>query len=315
MAEPTIKMTDEELALVLTPEEMAAIKDSDEDDKAALAALAAIAGDDDEEDDADDEDDSGDESAAASPAAAPAAATPADAAAAPAAQAEAEPDPAPAPAAYRAELPADHAEKKAAAKSRLADLNAKFKDGEIEVSDYEAQRETVDSELDALRRAEIKAEIAEEMNSQSAEAQWASAIKRQFAAAKGQGVDYAADEEKRADLDGFVRSLGANPKNADKSMDWFMSEANKRVLALHDIKPAPAPAAAAPAAPAVDPAKTRKPPVAAVTPSLSNVPGGDGPGDVGGDEFGDLDGLDGLEFEAALARLSESQRSKYLSRV
>jgi hypothetical protein len=324
----------EHLLSTLTDEERAAIE-APEDDQEALARIAAGADDEADDDRPGDEDD--DSSAtpeakapAAAPAEAPAAAPPAPApapaaqapAAAPAASEPAQapaaepaptPAPAPQPAAYRAELPADHAQKMAATKAELTALRDKFKAGDLELDAYEAERERVTEQLDAMRRAEVKAEIAREMTHQTAEAQWANAIQRQFQAAKqadGGGIDYAADEAKRNDLDTFVRALGAKAENADKSMDWFMSEAHKRVLALHDIKPAgKAPATAPSPAPAMP---NRKPPVASVTPSLTNVPGADGAGDVG-DEFGNLDALEGLEYEAAIARLSPSQREKYLA--
>lgn len=301
----------------LTDEERAAIEEADKDELAALAAIAAgntegTGTDGEEDEDADD--------ASAAPAAAPAAAAAPTAAtpASPAAQATAEPPaaaPTPAPApepvastAYRAELPADHAEKKAAAEGALADLTAKFKAGDLEVDEYETQRKAADATLRELERAELKAEIAREMTAQSTEAQWANAIRRQFDASKAAGlVDYDTDEAKRSDLDTFVRALGAKAENADKSMDWFLAEAHKRVLALHDIRPA----AAAPAAKTAAPVPARTPPTAAVVPSLTNVPGGGAADDIGGDEFADIDRLDGLELEAALARMTPAQREKF----
>lgn len=300
-------MDDNEMLDTLTAEERAAIAETDPAKDAALAAIAAgvedgTGGEDDE--DADDSSVDTGKAADPAPAAPEVPASPApEADPAPAA---AKPEPA---SAYRAELPADHADKKAAAQSSLEDLRARFKAGEIEVDEYETQRDAATNELRSLERAEIKAEIAQEMTHQSAEAQWASAIRRQFDAAKTAGVDYDTDEGKRGDLDTFVRALGAKPENADKSMDWFMAEAHKRVLALHDIRPAAAPAAAKTSAP------SRKPPIDAVVPSLTNVPGSNSADDVGNDEFADIDKLDGLELEAALSRLTPAQRDKYVMGV
>jgi ribosomal protein S11 len=317
-------MDDNEMLDTLTDEERAAIAETDPAEDAALAAIAAgvedgTGGEDDE--DADDSSvDAGkadakpaDAAAAPAPAAAASDATPAQAAAAPPAAGAPAPAAKPEPAsAYRAELAADHAEKKTAAQTTLEELRTKFKAGEIEVDEYETQREAATTALRSLERAEIKAEIAQEMTHQSAEAQWASAIRRQFDAAKTAGVDYDTDEDKRADLDTFVRALGAKAENADKSMDWFMAEAHKRVLALHDIRPTAAPA---PAAKAATPAPSRKPPIDAVVPSLTNVPGSNSADDVGNDEFADIDKLDGLELEAALSRLTPAQRDKYVMGV
>jgi hypothetical protein len=289
----------------LTPEERAAMADVDPEEQAALAKIAAGA--------TDDEDDDEDEAPAAAAgeaqgaAAAPAVAPAAEEAPAPVATEK------PAPA-FKATLPDDFEDQKKAAADKLTDLRAKFKAGELDLDEYEAQRATVDEDLRKLERLELKAEIAQDMTAQSAEAQWRAAIDRQFKAAaapEGGGIDYSKDADKAADLDTFVKRLAAVEANADKSMDWFLAEAHKRVLALHDIKPTGKAAAPAPA-PAAAP--NRKPPLAAVKPSLTNVPGADGPGDVG-DEFDRLDALEGLEYEAAIARLSPSQREKYLAGV
>ncbi|WP_259373112.1 hypothetical protein [Roseateles chitinivorans] len=42
------------------------------------------------------------------------------------------------------------------------------------------------------------------------------------------------------------------------------------------------------------------------------MPGGDHPGDTG-DEFAELDSLDGDKLEAKLARMTPDQRSRYLA--
>jgi hypothetical protein len=310
---------DDDLLSTLTPEERAAIEDVDPAEQAALAAVAAGATDPETGTNDGGEDDDADDSsvdAAATLVEGKPAATAAAAAAAPAsaAQAVAQEAPAATPAAmYRAELPADHAEKKTATEQAMADLRTRFKDGDIEVDAYEAEREKLAADIEALRRAELKAEIAQEMTAQTAEAQWASAIRRQFdAAAKPEagGIDYNTDEAKRSDLDTFVRALGAKAENNDKPMDWFLAEAHKRVLALHDIKLAAAPAAAAAPAGAKS---ARQAPTDALVPSLTLVPGAtDNPA---GDEFADLDRLDGLELEAALSRLTPAQRDKYMMGV
>lgn len=315
----------------LTPEERAAMSEEDPQEKEALARIAAGApdGDADGDDDDDDDGDDGEDSASA-PAAAPAtaAATPSPASASGASPAAAAPAPTPAeaeprakPAAYRAELPQDFADKKADVDRRATELRERFKAGEIELDEYEVQRDQIEDERDTLRRLELKAEISQEMNQQTAEQQWFAAIDRQIeAAAKPEngGINYLSDSEKMADLDTFVKTLASRQENQDKPMDWFLAEAHKRVLSLHGITPqkgvaAPTPAAAADAVKAA--VEKRKPPVESAPPSLAHVPGADGPGDMGGDEFADLDKLEGVELEAAISRLSPAQREKYLAGV
>lgn len=310
---------DQAMLDTLTPEERAAISEVDAEEQAALERIASGAAP-----SADDNDDDGDDAAAAGSAAPAAASQAADGAAAQPATAPAAPAVADdaatqgKPVTYKADLPADFADKKADVERRSAELREKFKAGEIELDDYEAQQEQIRQERDGLRTLELKAEISKEMNQQTIEQQWHAAIDRQIAAAakpEHGGIDYRTDTEKMNDLDGFVRQLGARAENADKSMDWFLQEAHRRVLALHGISTQKPPASAPAADPVKDAVSRRTPPVAAVAPSVAHVPGSDGPGDIAGDEFADLDRLEGVELEAALARLSPAQREKYAAGV
>ncbi len=330
----------------LTEEERAAM--ADDPSEAEVAALKALAAEGKEDDD-----DEGEEGApgAAAPAAAPAPATAAapaeapaaEAAAAPAAAAAAAPatppaeivlDPAPRATAYRAELPADFKDRTAKLdtdfKDRTAkldtdskDLATRFKAGEIELEEFQAEQAKLQAERDELTSLRVKAEISQEMQTQSTEQQWRGTVASFFdQVVKAGGIDYRKDEARNHDLDGFVRVLANNPANEDKPMSWFLTEAHKRVQALHGdaaAAPTPAPAAAAaPTAAAAAKAATqaaidkRKPPLEAVPATLADVPGGDGPGDVGS-EFADLDALDGDKLERALASLSPEKRERYLA--
>jgi len=159
-------------------------------------------------------------------------------------------------------------------------------------------------ELDTLR---TKAEIAREMGAQTAEQEWNFTVTNFMRKVKrDEGIDYATDEAKGSDLDAFVRALANNPANADKDYEWFLSEAHKRIKVLHGVvatkKEEPAPKAVT----------TRKPPTDKLPATLAQVPGGDGPGDISGDEFSELDALDGLEYERALASMSKEKRDRYL---
>lgn len=304
---------DPQMLELLTPEERAAIAGEEVDpaDKAALAAIigesekpSVVAGDDDDDEEGEGE---GAAPAAASPAAEPSAAADDQAAQE---QAPAAPAPeAPKATTYKAELPADFQEQVDALKASQDALRQKFKAGDIELDEYEAERDAIAQKQRDLDRLALKAEISSEMTEQTAKDQWQAAINRQFDAAlkpEAGGIDYRKDADKQADLDQFVRSLAAKPENADKPMDWFLAEGHKRVLALHDIR------AAAPTTPAAKTTASRTPPVSAVPASLAQVPGSDGPGDVGG-EFADLDSLEGLELEAAINRMTPAQREKYLA--
>lgn len=146
---------------------------------------------------------------------------------------------------YTADVPSDFKEQQEAIATELTQLRDKFKSGELEVDEYETQRDTLLGKRDDLQKAVIKAEISQEMRQQDAQQAWQSAIERTFdnaAKPDGGGIDYRTDGAKAADLDLFVRRLGEDPANADKDMDWFLTEGHRRVLALHGItKAAPPP--------------------------------------------------------------------------
>jgi hypothetical protein len=314
---------DQDILDTMTPEELAAINDP-EHSEAELEAMRRIA-DDDGDDDGDDDDPSAPpvEGKDAPPAAENKPAAPAAAAttntdpapAKPAASAAVE-EPAMPPSAvtatYDAKLPSDYDDQVKTLATQEADLKAKFKSGEIDFDEFELQRGELLTRRDELNQARIKAEISQEMTQQTAQNQWKSTVDRfvMSAAKEEGGIDYRKDLSKQADLDQFVRVLASRDENSDKPMDWFLTEAHKRVKALHgvaDVAPAPKadPAAAAKAA-----NEGRKPPVAAMPATLAQVPGGDGPGDVAG-EFADIDALEGDALESAIAKMTPAQREKW----
>ncbi len=312
-------LTDAELA-TLTPEEREAIQDSEytETELAAMRKLADDAsgdgpGDDDDDDEGDDEGDDNDEVAAAAIAEAKAPAADAEPAAEPAAAA----GPSAEPAAtgdtfvprYDAALPADFDAQVKTLTDEQAALKTKFQAGELDFDEYEVQRDELVAKREALTIARAKAEISAEMTAQTQAQRWQAAVVS-FAArtAADGGFDYRKDAAKARDLDTFVRALAADEANADQPHEWFLTEAHRRVMALHGGAPAPKPEPSGATAPAAKP--SRRPPLAAVPPSLANVPGGEGPGDVTG-EFADIDALDGTDLESAIARMTPAQRERY----
>jgi hypothetical protein len=309
---------DADALATLTPEEREAIESNDMTPE-ELAAMQRIAGDDDDDDDDDDDGASSEAAPVEGKGAAAEAAEAPQATDAPSAQADAADATAPAPARqsttrYEAPLPADYDTKVQELAEREAELKRKFRSGEMEFDDFETQRAELLTERESLTIARTKAEISQEMTAQSAQQAWQNTVESFMdKAAKDGTIDYRKDGEKLEDLDQFVKTLAAKATNADKPMEWFLQEAHRRVQALHGMTTpaptaAPAPAAAANAKPA---ATRRTPPVDAVPPTLANVPGGDGPGDVDG-EFSDVLSLDGMEYETAIARMSAAQRERFL---
>lgn len=209
---------------------------------------------------------------------------------------------------YQAQLPENYEQQVADLKTREVELRQKFKDGDIDLEEFDTQREAISAERDTLSRAALKAEISQEMTQQQAQANWTFQVQSLFATAKAAGVDYSANTALQSDLDLFVKRLAADDANADKPAEWFLTEGHKRVVALHGLAttaPAPTPKEESKPAPA-----SRKAPIDAAPKTLAQVPGGDGPGDVGG-EFAHLDALGGDDLENAIARMTPTQREKY----
>ena len=303
---------DEHHASTLSDEELAAIRGDDlSDEERDLLQSVAGDGDDGDGDDGDEpaDEDSDDDGDGATDDDQDGDADPATVAAADAGSASAQP-PASArqsPASYEAAgLPADFQEQIAATHTAQSDLLQKFQDGELEVSEYVAELSKITEQRDALVAARIKAEISQEMAEQASAREWQQAVHRFIdRVAKDEQVDYRTDAARARDLDTFVKVLANDPENAQQSSDWFLQEAHKLVNARRGPVPAPAGKEDPQQRPA-----PRKPDLKAVPKTLAHVPGSDGPGDVS-DEFGNVDALEGLDLELAIARMTPAQREKY----
>lgn len=323
---------DADLVSTLTDEERAAIDDP-EADAQALAAIAA-AGDPGDDDDGDDDDDGPADpalaerapAAAAAPAAEPAAvatAAPApgadgamvDAAAAPAPAAESVPEvggDAPAPV-YEFKLPDDFAQRQEALKTSTAELRERRKQGEVSNEEYDAEIDRMADERRELDRLQTRADVAADMQRQHEVTQRTTVANSVMDGAKKAGLDYTADEEKFAELRATMDALQRIESHRAKGFEHVIREADRRVRLAHGIGvTAPAPTPAPAPAPAKTPAqikaeanKARSVDLSEAPKTLAQVPGGDGPGDVGG-EFEDVMSLEGEAYEDAIAALAKN---------
>ena len=297
---------DEHHASTLSDEELSAINGDDlSDEDRDLLQLVAGDGDDGDDDDEDDDEpsdevgDDDDQDGDADPETIAAANADSAAAQPPASERQ------PAASYQAAVLPADFQEQISATHTAQSDLLQRFQEGDLEVSEYVAELSKITEQRDALVAARIKAEISHEMEEQASAREWQQAVHRFLdRVAKSEQVDYRTDAARARDLDTFVKVLANDPENAQQSSEWFLQEAHKLVNARRggtvtatkdDPQPRPAP---------------RKPDLKAVPKTLAHVPGSDGPGDVS-DEFGNVDALDGLDLESAIARMTPAQREKY----
>lgn len=183
----------------------------------------------------------------------------------------------------------------------------RFDDGELDRDGLQKELRVVEQQRSTLNTAHVKSEISQEMAAQHAQQQWKAAVDVLVESAKADGIDYRGDAAKAQDLDGFVKALANNDANAGKPMQWFLAEAHKRVQALHGIKPT---TTAENVASLKDAAARRKQTIEKAPKTLAQVPGSSGPGDVG-DQFSDVDTLEGDELETAIAKMTPAQRTKY----
>jgi hypothetical protein len=276
----------------LSPEEREALNESALTEE-EIEALKTVAGDEDDGDDEDEDEDEDDDPGAAAE--------------------KAEPEPASVEGdtfrpRYQATLPEDFAAQKQAVDDREAELIAQFKAGEIDAEAFVAESLLVVNKRQSLDVLRTKEEIAKEMAEQSAVQEWQWSVNSFINKVKrDEGIDYGVDAAKAQDFDNFVKVLAASPENADKSHNWFLSEAHKRTKVLHGISEKAA------ETPTPKTAPSRKPPTDSLPATLAHVPGGDGPGDVSGDGYENIDKLEGLEYERALASMPKAQREQYLS--
>ena len=291
----------------LTEAERAAIAD-DDGEELDPEALRKIAGD--------------DSSADAKAAADAAAAAAAEAEAAAAAAAGDTPEFAPA---YRAEVSADLLAQNEADKKALADLKEKFRAGDIELDEYEAQREGISDRMREFDKAQVKAEVSREMGEQTAAQRWGWEVDNFFAE---EGNALYKGKAAGAAFDAIVKDLVS-----DKAMEQHPERANwsgRRILIEAD-KVCRAELGLAAAAPAKEPGAqpkplteaerirqanaARRPKPTEVPKTLANVPAADqdasGRGAEGG-EFAFMDNLHGIAYENAMARMTDVQRDRFL---
>jgi hypothetical protein len=300
----------------LSDEERAALEEDElsPDERAALTAIAGDEGEgadeDDEDDDSEDDDEDGEDDTKAADKAGK---LDVKAAAADTLEGDDADDDAPPPFKphFKVEVPADLDEQLAALATKEAELAEQMKAGEIDMTEFLAQQRTVAKEIAKLESTRERAATFEEINAQSATQEWNWTV-AQFLrkVKKNEGIDYAPDSVMGGDFDTFVKAVAARPENADKDFAFFLTEAHKRVKALHGIADKTVKPEAKPK-PGDKPA-ARKPGVKNLPADLAHVPGGDGPGDVGDDEYAALDKLEGLEYETALAAMPKAARERYL---
>lgn len=216
--------------------------------------------------------------------------TPAAAPAAPAAETPPQEDPQPAPA--KVEPPKELTDQIRALKDEEKEAFRRLMDGEIESADYQAIKDRVEEQVDALKEQAAEARrTAQEMVQK-----WQAAENALMAEAKAEGLDYRGKPALLAAFNTHLRALGADPKNERRDERWFLSEAHRLTkLDLGIVRSKPQAG--------VDTAE--------IPPTLRSAPAA-ATGAVNVDEFAHVRNLEGIELERAVAAMTPAQRDRWL---
>jgi hypothetical protein len=193
-----------------------------------------------------------------------------------------------------------------------ADLNEKFKSGDITQEDYMEQSDKLNDTI-ADKKSDIRREEeAIEFNKNQEENVWRHQVDQFFKTPDGKIIE--ANPMLTAAFDSKVRELGADDANKDKTGPWFLKTAAAEVKKLM-----------AGAFETKDPKENkgkddekgkgggnnRKPDLSGIPKTLSNLPAAADDDTTKGDEFGYLDKLEGSELEDELAKMERSDPAKY----
>ncbi len=187
-------------------------------------------------------------------------------------------------------------------KQEIATLDEQFDKGEIEAADYRVQ-------VRELERAAIKAEMAEDTNTQTAEQRW-DYSQQQFYN-QGDNAIFRDNPVMRGALGAALEGLYGVEENTGKGDLWFLTEAAKQVRDQMGMSGAEGGDAGEQEAPEPTPGNTGRGKHDEIPQTLGDAPTSEA-NDSGG-EFAHLDSLSGIEHEKAFAQLSPAQQDRYLA--
>ena len=194
-------------------------------------------------------------------------------------------------------LPDDIDARMASIKEQKKALSAKFDEGDITVSEYDEQRDTLDDQYQDLREARFKAALAQEAIKSQEVNTWEQSCNEFLA----KHPDIAGDELKYNSFDVAVRMTTSDPANAKLSANEMLDKAFARWSSTFG-----APAQQEPAKQA-----KQKP----IVPNIGGLPAADTT-ETDTNRFAALDGLidsDPLRYQEELFKLSPSERAAYLA--
>lgn len=265
----------------LSPEEIAALNENDDDGDDDTDALRALVGDEDGNDDDATDDDDVDADDAADDALA---------------------DEADAVNAFipkqTAEFVDDFDKRMADIKSAKAELREQLNNGDIDLDQYEAKKDEISDEETALRIKQASAENAAKQNAHIDAERWRWE-QEQFFGDKRNAIYK--DKIVMAALNAAVIDLANDPKHVNQKGTFFLNEADKIVRDRFGV-----------ASNASKRQENRQPDLSKIPKTLSNLPAADTDSENGG-EFAHLDKLTGMDLERAVAKLNPEQVQRYLT--
>lgn len=142
---------------------------------------------------------------------------------------------------FEAQLPDDHNQRMEAVEAEINEIGSKFQNGDIAWEEHQRLLREASAKREALLEQSLLVKVSQEMKKQ-AEIQQAELTTKSweqtvdsFIKAKPDGLDYANDDAKNRDLNVYVKALAADPDNADKDFNWFISNAHMLVKSKHNI--------------------------------------------------------------------------------
>ena len=196
-------------------------------------------------------------------------------------------------------------------------IREQYRNGDISAEDKDKAEDEINDRIADIRAARQNAQFVENFNQQAAEQDYLRTLKSVKADIRDtDGIDYDKNPMLLANWDAKVRALASDPKNADRSGEWYLREAHKQVLAEVDATAAALgykrtterrPGPRDPVRDALSdrrPADTRAKSLAAL-PAAAQDTGREGR------EFAHLDDLSGEDLELAVARMTEEQKERW----
>jgi hypothetical protein len=200
--------------------------------------------------------------------------------------------------------------------TKAADLAAKYESGELSFTDYRKEERALsrfyEDQRQELVKANLKAEIAAEHSRQSSAQKW-ELEQNLFFSDRAENADYKTDPVLRGALSAQLEVLYADEKNAGKPGIWFLREAGKALDERFNRVAAPtSPQANSKLKETEEMLRKRKASHPDIPKTLASIPTAEENVD-NKNEFDWLDKLSGLDLERAMAKMSDTERDRYLA--